>query len=97
MKSYAVGSQRSRDASYRAMSSSCRRVSPISSSPSISRNRVKSSIANVSSTPGALTVRPSRSTTILVVGHSPALAALTVQTQPDALTKAGLGGSRGSD
>jgi len=33
----------------------------------------------------------------VAVGHSPALAALTVQTQADALTRAGLGGPRGSD
>ncbi|HVD67431.1 MAG TPA: nicotinate phosphoribosyltransferase, partial [Actinomycetota bacterium] len=33
----------------------------------------------------------------VVVGHSAALAALTVQTQADALTRAGLGGPRGSD
>lgn len=33
----------------------------------------------------------------VVVGHSAALADLTVQTQADALTKAGLGGPRGSD
>jgi nicotinate phosphoribosyltransferase len=33
----------------------------------------------------------------VAVGHSAALAALTVQTQADALTRAGLGGPRGSD
>jgi NAD(P)-dependent dehydrogenase (short-subunit alcohol dehydrogenase family) len=65
-----VGSQRGRAASYAVILSSFRRLRPMSSSPSRRRHRVKSSMSKVSSRPGALTVSPSRSTTMRVVGSS---------------------------